>query len=212
MLRRLAALAILAAPLPAAAQTGGTAHLYAYRVLDRPGFEAGYRRHLEWHARKQDQLAWFAWYVSEGERKGAFIDGTFGTTPEALAARPDQPGDAADFRANAAPFARALGDEGWELWRAASSAAPLEDRKPGRAVRAILYAAGDTARFEAAVRARRLAGASWYRARQSGAGTHLLLLSGDAAPPEPVAGRVLRSEVWTYAPRLALMPGEPLAP
>lgn len=214
MFRRLAALAfaVAAVPLPALAQRGGTAHLYAYRVHDRQAFEAGYRRHLEWHARKGDTLAWFAWYVSEGERSGAFIDGTFGTTPEALAARPDQSGDAADFRANAAPFATAIGDEGWELWRAASSATPIEDGRPDRAIRAIVYAAIDAQRFEAELRTHWLARATWYRASGSGPGSYLLLLPADASPPRLVHGAVRRSERWTYAPRLALVPGTLLAP
>lgn len=212
MLHRLALFAILASPLPAVAQSGGTAHLYAYRVHDRPAFEAGYRKHLEWHARKGDRLAWFAWYVTQGERVGAFIDGTFGTTPEALAARPDQAGDAADFRANAAPFAKAIGDEGWELWRAASSATPLEDRKPDQRVRAVAFAVEDVARFEAEVRARPLARASWYRALQPGPAAYLLLLPADMAPPLLPHARILRSEIWAYAPRLALTPGTSLAP
>lgn len=209
--RQLAALALLL-PLPAFAQQGGTAHLYAYAVTDRPAFEAGYRRHLQWHAARGDKLAWFGWYVTEGDRKGAFVDGTFGTTPEALAARPDPEGDGADFRANAAPFSKPLGNEGWELWREASTATPLEDRRPSATVRVFALAAADAAQFEAAVRAAPRAGASWYRATGQGAATHLLIAPADTPPPAYPGARTVRAETWTYAPRLALMPGEPLAP
>ncbi len=206
------ALALLAVPLPALAQAGGTAHLYAYALTDRPAFEAGYRRHLEWHAAKADKLAWFAWYVTEGDRKGAFVDGTFGTTPEALAARPDPEGDGADFRANAAPFAKAIGDEGWELWREASSATPLEDRRPAAVVKVHAVAVTDAARFERAVRARPIPGASWYRAIGTGPAAYLLVAPADSTMPRLPFARIVRSETWAYAPRLALMPGEPLVP
>ncbi|MBO9622899.1 MAG: hypothetical protein J7500_09330 [Sphingomonas sp.] len=224
MLARLLLSIAILAPFPAAAQIGGTAHLYAYRIADVPAFEAGYRKHLEWHAARGDRLVWYGWYVAAGDRAGAFVDGTFGTTPEALAGRPDPDGDGADFRANAAPFATAIGDEGWELWREASTATPLEERRPQAIVQVHRLVARDPQAFETALRAQPLAGASWYRAIEGEPGTYLVIApagSADAPPrPEALFGRThpalalvraTRSETWRYAPRLALLPGTPLA-
>jgi hypothetical protein len=204
-------------PAVATAQSGGTAHLYTYTVKDRAAFEAGYRQHLRWHADHADKLAWFAWYVTSGDRTGAFVDGTFGTTPDALAGRPDPEGDGADFRANAGAYVSAIGDEGWELWREASHATPLEQRRPGAYLHVYTVAADDPAAFEAAIAVRPLQGSTWYRSVDGVPGRYLLMLparSPSAPPPLSLRGglvRTLRAETWQYAPRLALMPGAPLA-
>lgn len=208
---------LIACPGVARAQSGGTAHLYAYAVKDRAAFERGYREHLRWHARHADKLAWFAWYVTNGERAGAFVDGTFGTTPNGLAGRPDPTGDGADFQRNVGPHVSAIGDEGWELWREASRVTPLEQRRPGAYLHVYAIAADDGATFEAAVAAQPLPGATWYRSLDGTTGRYLLMLparSPDAAPPfslNGVAIHTLRAETWRYAPRLALIPGQPLA-
>lgn len=199
------------------AQPGGTAHLYAYTVKDHAAFERGYREHLRWHARHSDKLAWFAWYVTNGERAGAFVDGTFGTTPDGLAGRPDPKGDSADFQRNAGPYVSAIGNEGWELWRDASHATPLEQRQPGAYLHVYAIAADDPAAFEAAIAARPLQGATWYRSLDGAPGRYLLMLPARSpgAPPTLSLGggpvRTVRAETWRYAPRLTLMPGVPLA-
>ena len=217
LVRLLLACLPIVVPAVAAAQTGGTAHLYAYTVKDRVAFEAGYRQHLRWHARHADKLAWFAWYVTNGDRAGAFVDGTFGTTPDGLAGRPDPKGDGADFRANAGPHVSAIGDEGWELWREASRATPLEQRRPGTYLHVYAIAADDIAAFEAVIAARPLRAATWYRSLDKAPGHYLLMLpasSAGAPPPLSLRGgpvRTLRAETWRYAPRLALMPGVVLA-
>jgi len=217
LVRTLLACLPIVAPAVAAAQTGGTAHLYAYTVKDPAAFEAGYRQHLRWHAAHADKLAWFAWYVTNGDRAGAFVDGTFGTTPDGLAGRPDPKGDGADFRANAGPYVSAIGDEGWELWREASRATPLEQRRPGAYLHVYAIAADDKAAFEAAIAARPLPDATWYRSLDGAPGRYLLILparSPGAPPSLSLSGgptRTLRAETWRYAPRLALMPGAPLA-
>jgi len=204
-------------PAVAAAQSGGTAHLYAYRVKDRAAFEAGYRRHLRWHARHADTLAWFAWYVTSGDRAGAFVDGTFGTTPDGLAGRPDPEGDGTDFRANAGPYVSAIGDEGWELWREASPVTPLEQRRPGAYLHVYVIATDDSAAFESAIAARPLKGATWYRSLDGASGRYLLMFPARSPGAPPALSlsdgqvRTLRAETWRYAPRLALMPGVALA-
>jgi hypothetical protein len=44
---------------------------YLPRLDQEARFDAGYRRHLEWHAEKGDSLVWYAWTVVAGERIGA---------------------------------------------------------------------------------------------------------------------------------------------
>lgn len=222
--RLAAAAALLALPISAHAQAGGTAHLYAYQLSDRAAFEAGYREHLGWHARAGDTLVWYAWYVTAGNRVGAFVDGTFGTTPEALAARSDPKGDAAHFAATAGPYARSMGDEGWELWREASSVTPLENHNPGARIQATVFVVSDASAFEEAIRARPLLGASWYRGRKNATASYLLLTAaGDdrvraldqlfpAAHPARALATTKRAEIWRYAPRMTLFPGKPLVP
>lgn len=220
LVRLLAVSTLIAAPTVAAARSGGTAHLYAYTVKDRAAFERGYRQHLGWHARHADKLAWFAWYVTSGDRTGAFVDGTFGTTPEGLAGRPDPDGDGADFRTNVSAYVTSVGDEGWELWREASHATSLEERRPGTLVNVYVVAADDGAAFEAAIASKALAGATWYRTTDKDAGRYLLIVPArSAGSPPPLAkligevpAHAVRAETWRYAPRLALMPGTPLAP
>jgi len=215
----------IALPATARAQSGDAAHLYAYRLSDRARFEEGYRRHLGWHADRGDRLAWYAWYVTAGERRGAFVDGTFGATPEALENRIEPDADAADFRANAAPFATALGNEGWTLWRAASRATSLEQRRPGTLIHVLAIKPADAARFEAAITAHPVPGAAWYRGGDKAPAPWLLIVPARSATAVPsvatILGRthpalaqtqVVRAETWRYASRLALMPGEPLQP
>jgi hypothetical protein len=217
LVRTLLACLPIVVPTVAAAPSGGTAHLYAYTVKDRAAFEAGYRQHLRWHADHADKLAWFAWYVTNGDRAGAFVDGTFGTTPDGLAGRPDPKGDGADFQRNAGGYVSAIGNEGWELWREASHATPLERRQPGTYLHVYAVAADDPAAFEAAIAARPLQGATWYRGLDGAPGRYLLMLPArapGAPPPLSLSGgpvRMLRAQTWQYAPRLALMPGVPLA-
>lgn len=220
LVRSLIASFLIVFPTAVRAQSGGTAHLYAYTIKDRVAFERGYRAHLRWHARHADKLAWFAWYVTNGERAGAFVDGTFGTTPEGLAGRPDPEGDGADFRANVGANVSAIGDEGWELWREASKATPLEQRRPGAFVHVYVLETDDRTAFEAAVAGRSIAGATWYRVTENdGKARYLLMVPARSAnAPVPLSGvlgdigiRGIRAETWRYAPRLALMPGKPLA-
>ena len=217
LVRLLLACLPIVVPAVATAQSGGTAHLYAYTVKDRAAFEAGYRQHLRWHAAHADKLAWFAWYVTSGNRAGAFVDGTFGTTPDGLAGRPDPKGDGADFQRNAGAYVSAIGNEGWELWREASRATPLEQRRPGAYLHVYAIAADDTAAFESAIAARPLQGATWYRSLGGESGHYLLMLparSPGAPPPLSLGGskvHTIRAETWRYVPRLALMPGAPLA-
>ena len=213
MLFQLLTGAALAAAAPAVAQTGGTAHLYAYRISRREAFERGYRDHLRWHAAHRDKLAWYAWYIVSGSRAGAFVDGTFGTTPEGLARRPDPDGDGANFKATAGPFVTPLGDEGWELVRQASRAADLEARRPDRFVNVYMIEPKDAASFDPAKEAKRQRAGAWYRGTPASPVRYLLILPAGSATKPPALDpglrvRTVRAETWRYVPRLARIPRE----
>jgi len=146
--------------------------LFSYEVKDQTQFEEGYRRHLGWHAGHGDTLVWYGWTVDSGARKGAFVDGTAGATYAGLDARPDPTGDSADAVRNFTPFVQSLNVETWELVAAASTALPLEDRRPGphQDVFILHVRPGDMAAFERALarlvarRAAQLPALTWYRA------------------------------------------------
>lgn len=57
---------------------GDAAFLFAYYPKQgrQEQFDAGYRRHLDWHREHRDPLPWYGWYVATGERAGMFVDGS----------------------------------------------------------------------------------------------------------------------------------------
>jgi hypothetical protein len=98
----------LAAPLAAEERRTGEVARFV-ELYPKEGataeFEAGYRRHLEWHQRNGDPWRWHGWTVATGDRAGTFVDGTFGHSWAELddAVRPRQ--DAADNAVNVFPYA-----------------------------------------------------------------------------------------------------------
>lgn len=160
--------------------------LFSYEVDRGRGseFEAGYKAHLKWHADHDDHLPWYGWYVISGERVGAFVDGTFGETFEAIDRRPALAEDGAHFAEYVAPYARPLVYSVYELWPAPSTASALEDRKPTPFVDVykIEVAHGDAQAFErrlAAVSKQRGDGAAvtWYRAMLGAATPSYLVMA-----------------------------------
>jgi hypothetical protein len=224
--------------------------LYFYSIKDRPAFEQGYRRHLGWHAAHNDQLAWYAWLIDSGLRKGAFVDGTFGATFAGLDGRPDPSGDGADFGQNVTPYVTALDVETWTLWAVPSTATPLEDRHPGTTLDVFVLQVdpSEALSFEAALEKltkEKLAKTkqeapklSWYRVvrgnnlpmyavlltrknwtdiESAGPTLREMLVNAYAGTTAQVAEvlhrvRTIRTETWSYEPRLALIPGKPLEP
>lgn len=68
-------------------------------------FEAGYKRHLEWHRQNADKWTWYGWSVVFGEQLDSFMDGTFGHS-ESDFDNPVLPReDAADNAINVTPYA-----------------------------------------------------------------------------------------------------------
>ena len=176
-----ALLLTMATPLDARQENAGAsapvAQFYSYRLRDRAAFEQGYRQHLRWHAERGDPLAWYAWTVSSGPRRGIFIDGTAGATFAQLDDRPDPEGDRRDFARAAGREAEAIDVETWELWPEVSTATPLEQRRPGAYADVYLVTvqpARETAfrrAVTAAARGRNHAaqGIAWYRKLRGGA-------------------------------------------
>jgi hypothetical protein len=171
--------------VPSSQPVASVGQLYFYSIKDWPAFEEGYRRHLGWHARQNDPLVWYAWTIDSGAHKGAFVDGTFGTTFAGLDARPDLSGDGADWGRNVAPYVTAVDIETWMLWAAPSTATTLEDRRPETALDIFLLQVdpGEVPSFEAAMEElaktkRDTAKLSWYRAvRCENLPAYMLLLT-----------------------------------
>ncbi len=180
--------------MPAAAQqastrdSGDAAHLFGYRA--KPGmrarFDAGYRRHLEWHRVRRDPLVWYGWYVVDGPRAGMFVDGSFGAPFAAFDRRVDPEGDAADGAANVTAYADAAMRASYRLRREFSTGFPLERWRPSPSVQVFRYRLrpGTQARFEQALAAacERLRGIAeapahtWYEKLTGGALPEFMLM------------------------------------
>lgn len=78
-------------------------------------FEAGYKKHLQWHSSAKDSWNWYGWFIISGERAGQFVDATFGHAWADLDRRVDPAGDAADNNLHTEPFADYL--TGYKLSR-----------------------------------------------------------------------------------------------
>ena len=142
-------------PTPTMRDSGDAAHLFGYRA--KPGmrarFDAGYRRHLEWHRAHRDPLVWYGWYVVDGPRAGMFVDGSFGAPFAAFDRRVDPEGDAADGAANVTAYADAAMRASYRLRRELSTGFPLERWQPSSTVQVFRYRLrpGMQARFEQAL-------------------------------------------------------------
>jgi hypothetical protein len=60
--------------------TGSVARVFVTQVKggQTAQYEAGRKRHMDWHRKQADTWAWFTWEVVTGERAGSFLAGTFG--------------------------------------------------------------------------------------------------------------------------------------
>lgn len=110
------------------------AFLFSYDI-DRgreSDFTAAYQQHLQWHVDHNDHLAWYGWFVANGPRVGAFVDGTFGVSLEEYDRRPALADDARHFTETVAPFARSREISQLSLWPEVSTAFSLEQWAPSR--------------------------------------------------------------------------------
>jgi hypothetical protein len=139
--------------------SGDAAHLFGYRAHPgaRERFDAGYRRHLQWHRTRRDPLVWYGWYVADGPRAGMFVDGTFGAPFAAFDRRVDPKGDAADAAVNVNAHADPVLRASYRVRRELSTGLPLEGWQPSPSMQVLHYRlrAGSRARFECALAAAR---------------------------------------------------------
>jgi hypothetical protein len=246
MLRtRLIALLALAAtaPLFAAEPTtslrnsGDAAHLFGY--VPKPGmeaqFDAGYRRHLEWHRTHADPLVWYGWYVTHGPRMGTFIDGSFGAPFAAFDQRVAIADDVRDADRNVTPYADAAFRTVYRVRRDLSTATPLEEWKPTAMVQVHTYKVrlGKAKQFEQIVkRMPKLGAFTWYEGVGGTDSEYVLMVARDgwanfdspgdlegvlATIEDPTTRRELlsgyaafvedvTSEIWRYRSDLSLIP------
>ena len=122
-------------------ESKNAAFLFAYYPKEgmKSHFENGYKRHLNWHKQKNDNLVWYAWYVASGNRLGLFIDGTFGISFADFDNRVDLQGDGADFAQTTAPFVEPEFRSVYILREDLSTGKLLEEWKPSTTVQVHLY-------------------------------------------------------------------------
>jgi len=159
-------------PAASTRDSGDAAHLFGYwpKPGQRAAFDEGYRRHLVWHRQAGDPLVWYGWYVSDGQRAGMFVDGSFGAPFAAFDRRVDPAGDGADAARNVTPFVEPALRASYRLRRDLSSGFPLERWQPSPRLLVTRYVVrpGARAAFERAVRIARAAlpadapAHSWY--------------------------------------------------
>jgi hypothetical protein len=106
-----------------------TFELRARNGLERQ-LDDGYRRHLGWHAGAGDRWAWYLWEVTNGERAGLYVDGTFDHAWADFDAAVDPPGDGADNDVNVEPFAVRYANQTWRRRPDLDGAADGQVRDP----------------------------------------------------------------------------------
>ena len=221
-------------PLTLQAQTpGDAAFLFAYRAKPDMdvAFAQGYRRHLDWHAERNDSLPWLAWTVVDGPGLGTFVDGTFGIPFKAFDDRVDQRGDAEDAVRNVNAYATAVYRHVHRLRRDLGSSGRLEARRPGamQKVTRVTVRPGSERAFEDAVKSvamrkdgERLLDFSFYEQLSGGDAPGYMIIVQLASwaelekPSGDVTHAILRtagsaivraeSEVWSYRPELTYFP------
>jgi hypothetical protein len=83
--------------------------------------EIGYQHHLDWHIQNGDRATWYMWQVTNGERSGLYVDGTFNHDWKEFDAPVDPVGDAADNAVNVEPSANRAANQVWRLRLESSS-------------------------------------------------------------------------------------------
>jgi hypothetical protein len=103
-----AALALPAASALAADQPGTVARVFV--TAPKPGmtaqYEAGRKKHMDWHRKQNDSWAWLTWQIETGEASGSYVVGSFGHQWKDFDEWEKKLGtaDEADGQLNLAPF------------------------------------------------------------------------------------------------------------
>ncbi len=120
-------------------------------------FEAGYRRHLEWHRSHKDPWTWHAWTILTGERLGLFVDATIDRTPEEIDAPVAPAEDSADNDRNVAPFGRFARSSLYRLRADLGSLPTSGINSPYATMATVRVAPGAKEAFESALKKNRVA-------------------------------------------------------
>lgn len=115
-------------------------------------FEAGYKRHLEWHRAANDPWTWHGWTVITGDRLGTFIDATFDHEAEDFdrAVKPAE--DTADNAKNVAPYGRFVSNAFYRLRPDLCSGTTASMNAPFQVVTYIQVHPDAVSRFETSLR------------------------------------------------------------
>jgi hypothetical protein len=135
-------------------------------------FEAGYKRHLQWHREHRDPWTWHGWTIVSGERFGTFIDGTFGHAAADFDAAVAPAEDAADNTGNVLPFATVATSAFYRARPDLGSAAADALTAPF----ATLVTIPADARAEAALREAKIEGLCFELASGGRSGSYLLFV------------------------------------
>jgi hypothetical protein len=119
-MKRTALLIVFLLPsLPGRAQANHSTIAYFTFMMplkeSKEQFFNGYRRHLDWHRRKQDKLTWYGWLVTSGPRSGLFVDATLNNAWADYRNRVDLAEDIRDNELNVVPFSAGIDNGYWIL-------------------------------------------------------------------------------------------------
>jgi hypothetical protein len=155
-------------------------------------FEAGYIRHLEWHARAKDPFTWYGWTVWAGDRQRWFVYATFGHAAEALNNPVAPAEDERDNIVNVTPHAEFVGNALYEFLPELSQGSGSPTATPRLELTTVYLAPGVESAFETALHADRtkLSGETlWYRMVAGGEAPRYVRLRPRAGLPALVEAR-----------------------
>jgi len=217
-------IALVSGPGLLAAQTGPGPFARIVLLRAREGmsaqFEAGYRRHLEWHRSNRDPWSWYGWSVVFGERVDWFMDGTFGHSAGSLDSAVAPAADGRDADTNVASYADFMSNGIYEFLPDVSNGSPEPPPSPLLELATYDLEPGAGPAFEQRLRTRKGDGSEshWFRLVAGGSIPRYLCLrprqnlavvasrvSLEALPPAGVAGVVrVTVEVLRFRPDLSL--------
>jgi hypothetical protein len=152
----------------AAEQTGPYARIAILRPHDGDtvDFEAGYRRHLDFHRDAKDTWTWYGWTIWAGERQRWFVYATFGHSASSLDNPVPAAEDERDNVANVTPHAQFVASALFEYLPALSRGSGVPTPSARLEFTTVDLNPGTTRAFEAAIAGARQSDPGetlWYR-------------------------------------------------
>jgi hypothetical protein len=179
-LMQVAAALCLAAPV-CAQPAAGAARLVAWKP--KPGqdsaFEAGYKRHLEWHRSAGDRWTWLGWTMISGDREDQFVDGTFFHAWTDFDTPVQPAADGANNAINTVPYADGKSIGSYEAVSALTNLTPDRLTAPLLTFCYIAVRPGADADFESALRTASAAPSHAVLRPVNGTTDYLILMPAD---------------------------------